>query len=558
VSVRPDGEVGLDFAPDLDMDSLPLPELVVPAPTNPLAVVRQFVAENHLHELGVTIAAHRGLFYRWAGSHWVEMEERDVRSDLYGWLEHAAYKTKDGSELEPFAPNKFKVTNVIDALKAAEHVASELDAPAWRGTRVPWEDDVAVAMQNGILARATRTLHPHSPLFFNTHTLGFAYDPQAPTPTRWLTFLTELWGVDAQRIETLQEVMGYVLCGGTEQQKIFMFVGPKRSGKGTIMRVLRALLGAENVCAPTLSSLATNFGLQPLVGKPLAAISDARLGTRSDALVAVERLLSISGEDAITIDRKYKDPWTGRLPTRFVLLTNELPQFTDASGALASRFIIQIFDKSFYGRENPRLTEELLTEAPAIFNWCLEGFDRLAERGHFVQPRASRAAVEHLEDLASPVSAFLRDRCTLHPDATVEKDDLWKEWREWAEDAGVKKGSKEVLIRDLRAAQPQIRSTRPTIGSKRVYVLSGLRLGVDPTIDETPDTPDRADDPSGVASEDEDTDLAQPSRRSGVSGVQPIVDPPHNGEVDEDGIKPLSETEIARIERAVFGRKRPK
>lgn len=77
--------------------------------------------------------------------------------------------------------------------------------------------------------------------------------------------------------------------------------------------MIAGLLGVHNCCAPTLSSLTTNFGLQPLVGKQLATVSDARLGTRTDNLVAVERLLSISGEDYITVDRKYQEPWTGKL-----------------------------------------------------------------------------------------------------------------------------------------------------------------------------------------------------------------------------------------------------
>src|SRR2546421_9971749 len=108
---------------------------VVPPPGNPLAVARQFVTENHQHSLGATLAAHRGLFYRWVETHWVEVEERDVRSDLYGWLEHAVYwkVTKDGPEITDFEPNKYKVANIIDALSAAEHVRSEQDAPAWRG-----------------------------------------------------------------------------------------------------------------------------------------------------------------------------------------------------------------------------------------------------------------------------------------------------------------------------------------------------------------------------------------------------------------------------------------
>ena len=82
---------------------------------------------------------------------------------------------------------------------------------------------------------------------------------------------------------------------------------------------------------PTLASLGTNFGLSPLLGKPLAIISDARLGDTPTHTV-VERLLSITGEDMLTVDRKFRDPWSGKLPTRFVVLSNELPRFKDSSG----------------------------------------------------------------------------------------------------------------------------------------------------------------------------------------------------------------------------------
>src|SRR3954462_14919883 len=40
---------------------------------------------------------------------------------------------------------------------------------------------------------------------------------------------------------------------------------------------------------------------------------------------------------------------------------------------------------------------------------------RLRESGCFVQPASSRDAIEDLEALASPVMAFVRDRCTLEP-----------------------------------------------------------------------------------------------------------------------------------------------
>jgi putative DNA primase/helicase len=225
--------------------------------------------------------------------------------------------------------------------------------------------------------------------------------------------------------------------------------------------------------------------------------------------VAVERLLSISGEDMITVDRKYRDPWTGRLPTRFVVLTNEIPRFSDASGALASRFVILTLTNSFYGREDITLTDQLLAEAPGIFNWCMEGLDRLVERGHFVQPQVAQNALQHLEDLASPVGAFVRDRCVVDPERVVDKDELWKAWKEWCSDEGAHPGTKSVLIRDLRASVPGAIPRRlvDDDGNRR-NVVAGIRL--QPTVENTPDTPDGT----------RENDAA-----SGMSGVSPTVDP---------------------------------
>ena len=482
---------------DAIFTSEPATEKIVAAPKNPLGVARQFTATCYAHELGPRLVAHRGLFYEWVGTHWNEVARLDVRAQLYAWLEDAVYWT-EGTKTKPpeiaaFEPTMRKIADVVDALAGAEHVSSEVEPPWWRDGEPPWGADEIVAMQNGVLARSTRTLYPHSPLLFNAHVLPFAFDPLAPTPTCWHCFLRELWGDDTETISTLQEIMGYILAGGTTLQKLFALIGPKRSGKGTILRILTALLGAENVVGPTLSALATQFGLHSLVGKPLAAISDARLGKQRDSYIAVERLLAISGEDAISVPRKYKDDWTGRLPTRFVLLSNELPAFEDASATIASRFILLMFRTSFYGRENPKLTAELLEEAPGVFNWCLEGLDRLVERGAFVQPQASRSAIRHLEDLASPVSAFLRDHCVIDPDAKVSKDEVWAAWKQWAEDAGIKKGTKDVLLKDLRAVDPRITSIRPMIDGKRVYMLSGLCFQVAPTMDERADRADTDD-----------------------------------------------------------------
>jgi putative DNA primase/helicase len=192
----------------------------------------------------------------------------------------------------------------------------------------------------------------------------------------------------------LQEIFGLMLTTDTRYQKIFMVVGPRRSGKGTIGRVLTALIGAASVVNPTLASMTGEFGLSQLIDKQVAIISDARVG-KGDPSVIAERLLSISGEDGQTINRKYQSFWSGRLLVRFLILTNELPRIADASGALASRFVVLLLTKSFLGKEDLTLTDKLLTELPGILNWSLAGLERLRQRGRFNMPQVSTTEESH-------------------------------------------------------------------------------------------------------------------------------------------------------------------
>ena len=77
-------------------------------------------------------------------------------------------------------------------------------------------------------------LRPHSPEFFTHNALDFDFDPHAPSPDNWRRFLDDLWANDPASIETLQEIFGYCLTPDTRQQKMFLTVGPKRSGKGLL------------------------------------------------------------------------------------------------------------------------------------------------------------------------------------------------------------------------------------------------------------------------------------------------------------------------------------
>lgn len=222
--------------------------------------------------------------------------------------------------------------------------------------------------------------------------------------------------------------------------------------------------------------MGTNFGIAPLIGKRVAIISDARLGGRADQHAIAERILSITGEDALTIDRKYSPAWTGQLQTRFVVISNELPRLADTSGALASRFIVLLLTESFYGREDQALTAKLLTELPGILNWAITGWRRLQNFGHFKQPDSALDAVQQLEDLGSPIAAFVREKCEKGP-FEISVDWLFRAWCEWCSDQGRDRpGTKQTFGRDLRAACPGLTSGQRGTGDEKDRVYKGIKL----------------------------------------------------------------------------------
>ncbi|MFJ9728542.1 phage/plasmid primase, P4 family [Streptomyces sp. NPDC101209] len=449
----------------------------LPPPSNPLAVARRLQPDWQTEDGQLMCRRWRASWMRWNGTCWREMDEAQVRKNMYERLEHAVYQApgKDGgTEERDWAPTKQKISNLLDALGSITLLPTEVDAPTWIDGEGEQDDGPIVACENGLLRIRDRALLPHSPRFFNIVSVPFAYHPEATAPT-WESFLGKIWPNDPDAIQALQEWFGYVLSGRTDQQKIMLMVGPSRSGKGTIARVLKELVGKENLAGPTLAGLGTNFGLSTLVGKPLAVISDARLSGNDNSQV-VERLLTISGEDTIDVDRKYRAVWTGKLPTRLMILSNELPYFGDSSGVIARRFVVLNMTVSWLGKEDPTLFGRLVAEMPGILNWALDGLARLEAKGRITEPACSREAVTTMQDTASPTSAFIRERCATGPMCSVPVDTLWQVWREWAEDNNVKPGTKQIFGRNLLSVVPQLTLTRPRDGDARVRTYTGVTL----------------------------------------------------------------------------------
>jgi putative DNA primase/helicase len=449
-------------APPATPLQVPANELAgLPLPAARLFVTQYFTAPDGLR----TLIHWQDQFYRHHGGAWLPVPVAEVRSLLWQFLELCHEK-----------PKQKAVNEVLDALKAVVIVPNQMKPPVWLDGSGADASHLIVC-RNGVLDPDTGTFSPHTPKLFTLSALSVDYDPQAPAPVAWLKFLASLWPNEADSIETLQEIGGLLLTPVTKFHKLFLIVGPKRSGKGTILRILRLILGANHIATPTLNQLSKDFGLQQLIGKLAALIGDARLAGPVEKQIAVaERLLSISGEDCVSIPRKFLADFTAQLGVRFVLASNEVPNMKDASGALASRFVLLKLTESFLGREDLELQGRLEHELPAILAWFLAGRARLFARRHFVQPASGTEELQQLEDLASPVKAFVRDCCAIAPGHSVPKDELFTSWRRWCNEANSSAGTKETFSKDLRAAFPALVTRHPTIAGKRTWVWDGIAL----------------------------------------------------------------------------------
>lgn len=287
----------------------------------PITLAESFLAAYGVGDDGLILRRWRGDWWLYTGKYYQAVPSETIQSGVYQHIEQLSTVARDSHgnvkyngdgqpKVKPIVPTIQMVRETLAALPSRGLLLSDsADPPRFLdGTDLnPIE---LLPVRNGVLHLPAEKLLPPTPHFFATSVAGCDYDPFAPKPERWHAFLADLFGDDSESIRLLQQWFGYCLTPDTRQHKILLLVGPKRSGKGTVARILTAILGPDAVAGPTLATLAQNFGLSGLLNKTLATISDARLSSRTDQAIVVERLLSVSGEDSLMVDRKHREPVT--------------------------------------------------------------------------------------------------------------------------------------------------------------------------------------------------------------------------------------------------------
>lgn len=419
----------------------------------------------------------------WEGSGWflydgtgyVQHTSEEFEFMLYHFFGPLHYTKLIGRAKQPtlvsFNPDNAFLRRCRESIRA-QAIKKNLTHDSWLDGR----KDRVIPMRNGLLRIEDRVLLERTPQFFNTYCLPFDYDHNAATPGRWLRFLDEVWPDDPDSHALLQEWFGYLLSGRTDLQKMMMLIGVSRSGKGTIARLLREMVSPQAYIGLSSRDIAGEFGLAPLIGKTLAVFSDDRMTVRGNDVV--ENILRITGEDEVTANRKGVTHWHGVLNARLMFMSNEVPTFPDASQAIMNRILPLYMGVSWSGQEDPELLEKLVLELPGVFNWAMEGMDRLsASGGRFTYAASAERVAELLRAGASPLAEFVGRACVVGPEHWVSKDELFERWKLYCIDAGHDHGSKVHFYRKLFAAYGnKIQESRRGGKGAQVRGYSGIAL----------------------------------------------------------------------------------
>ena len=451
-------------------------------------LARVFVAEEWTDgDTGqVTARRHREVFYLYSHNRhcYREVSEDAVRVNVTRWL----------GDRDEQVTNR-RVSDVINCVRAVVTTPHDLELPFY--SKIDAESGCStgdpqrhhwLTLKNGILdidavlddRSFAECLMAHTPEWFSVTSLPFPF-PVAEEQTKcplWLRFLEEvLWlpGEDRTRIELLQEAFGYCFMQEAWLEAFFVFHGPGRNGKSTVMSVLRVLLGEENISSLSVEQLSGTHGtnyMHQLVGKLANLCADLNEMDR----VGEGVLKAVVSGDMVTVRRLYKDPVQYRLYCKLFFATNVLPRFADTSLGIWRRMRLMPFDYVVPPEKvDVRLLNKLEQEMPGILYWALQGMVRLRKANRFTRSALCQTATRNFRLQCFPILLYL-DECCENKGKCVAGD-LWRSYKHWCDACGLKKPKPlHAFIRDVVNFWPHLQYTNTSPGMENHRELFGISI----------------------------------------------------------------------------------
>lgn len=333
------------------------------------------------------------------------------------------------------------------------------------------ENPYMVVMRNGAFNLLSGELEPFSPDHKAKCRIPVTHNPDAKCEI-FLKFLNRLFE-QKEHIDFIQEWMGYHLLKDYRFQRTVILQGDGDNGKSTLLNVMTAFIGPENVSQESLYRLTTNrFSTAELYGKMGNIAAD--IGPQELKYTGIVKTLT--GNDTITAERKNRDAFSFRNYAKLTFSCNQLPKTPDTTLAFYKRFIpIKTGPPIPLDEQNSELIYELTseTELSGIFNWAYEGLKRAIKRGHLQEPTSVLERKELYENMSDPATGFIREYIFEDNKCMLIKEDLYREFVKYCDQNGFIAPHDTAFYKSLKS-QCYVKDTRRNIDKVTTRVFMGI------------------------------------------------------------------------------------
>ena len=314
------------------------------------------------------------------------------------------------------------------------------------------KDTVLINLQNGtfeINDKGTQ-LRPFNRKDFITYQLPFDYEPQAKAPL-FQKYLDEVLP-DKERQKVLAEYLGFVFIkhgsNRLKEEKALILYGTGANGKSVFFEVVSALLGTENTSNYSLQSLTNDNGyFRAKLANKLVNYGSEINGKLESSLF--KQL--VSGEP-VEARLPYGQPFILKQYAKLIFNSNELPKDVEHTNAYFRRFLIIPFDVTIPPEKQDKTlhTKIIDKELSGVFNWVLDGLNRLLEQKRFTHCEAIKQAVEQYKSQSDSVKMFIDENdYTNSPNDYRLIKELYNEYRAYCIEDGFKPVNKSNFIKRL-------------------------------------------------------------------------------------------------------------
>jgi P4 family phage/plasmid primase-like protien len=415
---------------------------------------------------------HRGQWYKYQDNHYRPLTDEDLNSSIMAFLRN--YYPKNAS--------RNMLVNVITNLGASDlgGIPSYWNMPCWRNG----EDATGLlTMENGIIniEKASRqekdAFQEHTVELFSTFAVPYKFEEKATCPM----FQAYLEGVqpDPKAREVLQMMAGLSLLPDTSYEVIFILYGEGGTGKTVFLYILTNLIGKDNVCTLSLNKFVEKHSTHLLTENLLNIVGDLPTAGNGVNLNQIEGILKdIASGGNIPVERKNKDPLTAPAIARCVFASNSLPSFADRSDGIWDRLRIIPFNQKFRDSEkqNPNLKYDIVkNELPGIFNWALEGLNKLRKLRRFPDaPDGIKLVAEHRLN-CDHEKQFLSEYYELSNGSYVVKADLYNHYREFCCNNGYRGKNSANFNGEVKRIFPETFEKRERVSQGNVRIWRNIK-----------------------------------------------------------------------------------